>query len=171
MSVVELKYPIVRESFDLGVFDEGLKGKTLNLLMNPSQRFRREFTRARGEEFVEYIAFVCGWSVDEAKVEIEDMQPDVLQWLFVGAWDVGDTEIVMPHIVTLWESYATKRVKDWGRPSAKQGATMVNLPETKAEADDRVAQPSPFPTTSANGFSDESASLSATESTPTSELV
>lgn len=171
MSLIELKYPAIRESFDLGVFDEGIKGQTLTLLMNPSARFKREFTRARGDEFIEYIAFICGWSADEAKINIEDMQPDVLQWLFVGAWDAGDTDIVMPHVIALWDAYATRRVKDWGRPSAKPSAMMVNLPEAEEKADDQAAPHSPSLQISSNGFSDESASLSATESTPTLELV
>lgn len=175
MSVVELKYPAVRESFDLGTYDEGLKGQTLSVLMNPSQRFRREFTSVRGEAFVEYIAFICGWDVDEAKANIEDMQPDVLTWLFVGVWDAETNELIMPHVTKLWEAYAERRVKGWGRPSAKPNATMANLPEAEAQAEAEAASqvapasPSPSPHISLNGSGDANDRSSATESMTTFE--
>lgn len=168
MAVVELKYPAVRESFDLGTYDEALRGQTLTLLMNPSTRFRRAYVNSQGDEFVEYLAFVLGQSVEDTTTQVEDMPPDMLRWLFVGVFD-GEA-FVAPHIITLWDDYASKRVKAWGRPSASGDGQTLPSPADHDEQTSREPALS-SQTISRNGSSDEASSTPATESTPTLQLV
>jgi hypothetical protein len=163
MSVVELKYPAVRESFDLGTYDEALRGETLTLLMNPSTRFRRGFVNAQGDEFVEYLACVIGQSVEDTTAQVEDMPPDLLRWLFVGVFE-GET-FVAPHIITLWDNYAARRVKAWGRPSGNTDAR--NLP-SQADHNELTSESPPdltSPTISHPGSSDDTSKTYVAEST------
>ncbi len=163
-----LNYEPIREPLDLGIYDERLKGKTIDLLLNPSMRFRREFVSAQGDSFIGYIAYILGMEDTATRDMLEDMEPDVMRWLFVGALD-GD-EFIPPHVVRLWDEYQSRRVKAWGRPSAKRDA-MTLPPNQDDHRESATELESISPATSMNGSDTETVNTPATESMDSSELV
>lgn len=123
MPIPKLDRPIFA-AYDLGALDSGLAGQTLNLLQNPTVRFRAGFRAAslnpQGPDWSVYVAAVLGVEPDALMDTIGDLEQSVAQALFVTTFDGFDAEAVKftgeqpARVLMIWDAYAETRRKGYG---------------------------------------------------------
>ncbi len=123
MPIPKLDRPIFA-AYDLGALDSGLAGQTLNLLQNPTVRFRAGFRAAsmnpEGEAWNEYVAAVLNVSPDALMDAIGDLEQSVAQALFVTDFERFNAETKQfegespARIMGIWDAYADAKRKSYG---------------------------------------------------------
>lgn len=138
MDIPRLDRPI-REPFDLGVFLPEYAGQTVNLLINPTGKFKRAYIDAAwnaslgvdASAFAAFVEVVIG-AMGNMDDLLDGIAEDAIRWLFLYSFYDFDGEkfrtVVRPHILTVWEEARDKRVKGHAAP-----ASLYKLPESAAQ--------------------------------------
>ncbi len=109
-------YKPIYEPFNLGEIDPRFEGQSLNLLRNPTRKFRREYWTLDSDGTEKAIAFILGLPVTEANEVLDNLDGFITRALFVMT--LVDDEVITPHIVKLWDRYSDSQVKKLSAPSA-----------------------------------------------------
>jgi hypothetical protein len=110
------EYTPIYEPFDLGEIDPRFAGQSLNILRNPTRKFRREYWTLDAAGTEKAIAFILGLDVDAANEILDSLDGFITRALFVMTM-VGD-EVIQAHVVKLWDRYSDAQVKKLSAPSA-----------------------------------------------------
>lgn len=110
-------YKPIYEPFNLGEIDPRFEGQSLNILRNPTRKFRREYWTLNADETEKAIAFILGLPVSEANEVLDNLDGFITRALFVMT--LVDDEVITPHIVKLWDRYSDEQVKKLSAPSAR----------------------------------------------------
>lgn len=102
-------YKPIYEPFNLGEIDPRFEGQSLNLLRNPTRKFRRDYWNAKGDNFVQAQAFILGVQLDQVDATLDEFDQFISRVLFSQAFIDG--EIIQPHIVKLWDRYSDEQAK------------------------------------------------------------
>lgn len=123
MPIPKLDRPIFA-AYDLGGLDPDLAGQTLNLLQNPTVRFRAGFRAAslnpQGPEWGEYLAAVLGVEPEAVMDTIGDLEQSVAQAMFATDFERFNAETKtfegesQPRIMRVWDAYADAKRKSYG---------------------------------------------------------
>jgi len=114
---MSFEYKPIYEPFDLGEIDPRFEGQSLNILRNPTRKFRREYWNLQSEEFQAAQAFVLGVPLDKVDETLDNFDQFVIRILFTMAF--VDGEVIQPYIVKLWDKYSDEQVKKFYAPPAK----------------------------------------------------
>lgn len=106
---MSFEYKPIYEPFNLGEIDPRFEGQSLNILRNPTRKFRREYWALDSEGTEKAIAFILGLEVPEANEILDNLDGFIARALFIMTM-VGD-EVVTPYIVKLWDRYSDEQVK------------------------------------------------------------
>ena len=123
MPIPKLDRPVFA-AYDLGDMDAALAGQTLNLLQNPTIRFRAGFRAAslnpQGEDWGAYVAAVLGAEPDALMETIGDLEQSIAQALFVTTFEGFDAAAVKftgeqpARVLMIWDAYAETKRKSYG---------------------------------------------------------
>jgi hypothetical protein len=111
------EYTPIYEPFDLGEIDQRFAGQSLNILRNPTRKFRREYWTLKGDDFERAMAFILGLDVPEANALLDSLDGFIVRALFVMSQI--DDDIIQAHITRLWDRYSDEQVKKLSAPSAR----------------------------------------------------
>lgn len=122
----DMGYPVQMMTVDLGGFADEYKGRTVQVIANPHQRFRREFATLTvypaalpsGHGLVDLLGVVFG-ATTRAELEevISSQPPDALRWLIYPSERVDEHVVGRPPrlipcgLVAEWEQWISTRVK------------------------------------------------------------
>lgn len=138
MDIPRLDRPI-REPFDLGAFSKEYAGQTVNLLINPTGRFKKGYIDAawaaslgmESEAFAAFIEAVIGARGNTDDL-LDGIAEDVIRWLFLYSFYDFDGEkfqtVVRPHILIVWDEAKDRRVKAHAAPPS-----VLRRPENAAQ--------------------------------------
>jgi hypothetical protein len=123
MPIPKLDRPVFA-AYDLGDMDTALAGVSLNVLQNPTIRFRAGFRAAslnpQGAEWGEYVAAVLGVEPDALMDAIGDLEQSVAQALFVTTFEGFDPDTARftgenpARVFRIWDAYAETKRKGYG---------------------------------------------------------
>ena len=112
---IALGFPGVYAPYDLGDYDERFRGQTILLLRNPSRKFRRDYMRASGAEWLRYVATVCNCTVHQVEELLDTCDPQVLRGVFIGIYapaaDGRPEILIQPQVANVWDAWEEERVK------------------------------------------------------------
>lgn len=123
MPIPKLDRPIYA-AYDLGGLDPALAGVTINVLQNPTIRFRAGFRVAslnpEAPEWSEYVAAILGVEPDTLMDAIGDLEQSVAQALFATTFESFDAKEKSfigedpARVMGIWDAYAETKRKGYG---------------------------------------------------------
>lgn len=135
---VTLPYPALYEEIGLDPLGPGYAGRTMRVLVNPSVRFRRDFTSSgwaatteAGNVWMRHVATILGATdYSELEGQVSDMDPDALHWLLVphlmeDPFIAKKITAVQPYICEVWDRWISGRVKARAAPSKPSGVAAA----------------------------------------------
>lgn len=114
----------IYKEFDLGEYDEELRGQTVAILRNPTRAFRQSFVTASGSDFLEHVARILATDVPGVEVAMGCYDAALFVWLFIPTFDDG--KLQLPRVYALWDEYTAERVKALRAPLASSSAGATN---------------------------------------------
>jgi hypothetical protein len=113
------------EDIDLGTFDAEYAGQVVRVVVNPSRAFRAEYRKACAaavlgtddKDFTACLSAVLGMPADDVAGYVNNLPPDVAQWLFFYTLDDYNADAgrfetaIPPHVFRVWDGWVLARVK------------------------------------------------------------
>lgn len=103
----------IYEPLDLGTIAPEFSGQTVQVLRNPSRRFRRTFlsVSVTSEEFPEWVAYIFQMSVEQAEAWLDTIDQGLSVFLFVPL--AINNRYQQCALVELWNTYAIEAGKKY----------------------------------------------------------
>jgi hypothetical protein len=129
------------EDVSLAQFDSEYTGQVVRVMVNPSRAFRAQYRTACAsavlgaddKAFVECLSAVLDMPADKVGEYVNNLPPDLAQWLFFYTLDDYNGErfetAIPPHLFKVWDAWVLARVK----AHAAQGVKSESS-ETKPSA-------------------------------------
>ena len=128
-----MAYTPIYKPFDLGAFDESLRGQTIQLLQNPARGFRQSFLRSEGQAFLNDVAFICNIQPEQIEAAFADYEDALFIWLFIvlANEDVPlehKDHWLLPQVYSVWNAYDLERVKKLHAPQTRSDTNATAEP-------------------------------------------